>query len=75
MAHTREYYREFDDFLCRLILYSDVFYIHIQNSKVRSKLKLAFDTFSYLLLMASTYLYVMSKCEKLIKKKNHLLDI
>lgn len=38
--------------------------------KIRKlELKLTFDIFSYLLLMTSTYLYIMSKYKKLIKKK------
>lgn len=29
MTHTKEYYKEFDDLVCKLVLYSDVFYIYI----------------------------------------------
>lgn len=31
MTHAKEYYKEFDDLVCKLILYSDVFYMYIQN--------------------------------------------
>lgn len=54
-----------------MICYVDWSYIMMYSVfKIRKlELKLTFDIFSYLLLMTSTYLYIMSKYKKLIKKK------